>query len=151
MLKRIADQIGETLSGKTDFKLHEPKCARTATKSSWVNFGKQADAMGREPQHVLGFFKNELGCNGTIGTDNMLILNGGYQQKHFIKIIKKYIEMYVKCNVCQAYNSKIEKDVKTRLEFLICDNCKASRTVPPITKQYEATRRGQRRADRMKP
>lgn len=78
MLQRIADSVGETQAGKTDFKLHEPKCARTATKSSWVNFDKQAKAMDREPNHVLGFFKNELGCNGTIGQDNMLILNGGY-------------------------------------------------------------------------
>ena len=81
----------------------------------------------------------------------MLILNGGYQQKHFIKIIKKYIEVYLRCNVCQAYDSIIEKDTKTRLEFLKCKNCGASRTVPPITKTFEATRRGARRAERNKP
>lgn len=92
--------------------------------------------MDRDPQHVLGFFKFELGCNGTIGSDDMLILNGGYQQKHFIKIIKKYIEVYVRCEVCHGYNSKIEKDVKTRLEFLKCGKCGASRTVPPIGKTF---------------
>ena len=104
--------------------------------------------MGRDPQHVLGYFKCELGCNGTIGSDNMLILNGGYQQKHFIKIIKKYIEVYVKCDVCNGYESKIEKDTKTRLEWLKCANCGASRTVPQITKTFEARRRGDRRRDR---
>ena len=104
--------------------------------------------MGREPQHVLDFFKNELGCQGTIGSENMLILNGGYQQKHFIKIIKKYIETYVKCNVCGCYNSIIEKDTKTRLESLRCLECNADRTVPPIAKTFNATRRGQRRLDR---
>lgn len=83
MLQRITDTVLEP-QAKTQFKLIEPRCQRTATKSSWVNFGKQADAMSRDPQHVLGFFQCELGCNGTIGTDNMLILNGGYQQKHFI-------------------------------------------------------------------
>ena len=76
----------------------------------------------------------------------MLILNGGYQQKHFIKIIKNYIETYVKCEVCLAYNSLIEKDTKTRLEFLKCNKCGASRTVPPIGRTFEATRRGERRA-----
>lgn len=92
--------------------------------------------MDRDPQHVLGYYKFELGCNGTIGSDDMLILNGGYQQKHFIKIIKKYIEIYVRCEVCQGYSSKIEKDVKTRLEFLKCSKCGASRTVPPIGKTF---------------
>ena len=78
MLKRIADQVSEPTT-KTAFKLIEPKCAKSSNKSSWVNFGKQAEAMNRDPLHVLGYFKNELGCNGTIGTDNMLILNGRYQ------------------------------------------------------------------------
>lgn len=78
MLKKISDKVEGGENVDSNFKLVEPKCARTATKSSWVNFGKQAEAMCREPQHVLGYFKNELGCNGTIGSDNMLILNGGY-------------------------------------------------------------------------
>ena len=150
MLKKISDVVQGGDSLESGFKLIEPKCARTATKSSWVNFGKQAEVMNRDPQHVLGFFKNELGCNGTIGSDNMLILNGGYQQKHFIKIIKKYIETYLKCEVCQAYKSIIEKDTKTRLECLKCFICGASRTVPPIGRTFTATRRGQRRADRNK-
>ena len=78
----------------------------------------------------------------------MLILNGGYQQKHFLKIIKKYIEVYVKCEVCHGYNSVIEKDTKMRLESLKCLICGASRTVPVLTKTFEAKRRGQRRRER---
>ena len=150
MLKKISDVVVGQDNVVSGFKLIEPKCARTATKSSWVNFGKQAEVMNRDPMHVLGFYKMELGCNGTIGSDNMLILNGGYQQKHFIKIIKKYTETYLKCEVCGQFNSKIEKDVKTRIEFLKCHICGASRTVPPIGRVFEATRRGQRRAERQK-
>ena len=44
--------------------------------------------------------------------------------------------VYVKCEVCLAYNSIIEKDTKTRLEFLKCIKCGASRTVPPIGKTF---------------
>ena len=101
--------------------------------------------MNRDPNHVLGFYKFEIGCNGTIGTDNMLILNGGYQQKHFLKVIKKYIDIYVKCNVCNGYESIIEKEMKTRLEWLKCLCCGASRTVPAIKTTFEAKRRGERR------
>ena len=104
--------------------------------------------MNREPMHVLGFYKSELGCEGTIGTDDMLILNGGYQQKHFIKIIRKYIEIYLKCDVCLAYDSNIEKDTKTRLDWLKCKICGASRTIPPIEKNFIAKRRGERKKNR---
>jgi translation initiation factor 2 subunit 2 len=104
--------------------------------------------MKRDPMHVLGFYRNELGCNGTIGNDDMLILNGAYQQKHFIRIIKKYFEVYLKCDVCNGYDTILEKDTKTRLEYLRCNCCKASRTVPPITKTFEAARRGERRKNR---
>ena len=107
--------------------------------------------MKREPQHVLNFYKNELGCEGTIGAENMLILNGGYQQKHFIKIIKNYIGTYVKCNICGGYNTIIEKNIKDRLDYLKCDpviGCGASRTVPPLATAFRAVRRGERRKAR---
>ena len=42
MLSKIAKEVhGQGIStGSAPFKLIEPKCARTATRSSWVNFGK---------------------------------------------------------------------------------------------------------------
>lgn len=46
---------------------------------------------------------SELGCEGTIGNENCLILNGGFQMKHFIRIIKLYVEKYVKCHVCGGH------------------------------------------------
>ena len=104
--------------------------------------------MNRDPMHVLGFYKGELSCEGTIGNDDMLILNGGYLQKHFIKIIRKYVDIYVKCDVCKGHNSKIEKDSKMRLDLLKCQSCGATRTVPPIGDSFIARRKGERKKNR---
>lgn len=92
----------------------------------------------------------ELGCEGTIGNENMLILNGGFQPKNFFKIMKLYIDKYVKCDVCQRYQTDIVKENKTRLQYLNCRLCKASRVVPQINMGFRAVKRGQRRKDRMK-
>ena len=75
-----------------------------------------------------------------------MTLVGGYQSKHFIKIIKKYIDDYVRCKDCRGLNTEIKKE--SRLTYLNCHKCKASRTVQAISSRYTATRRGERRAAR---
>jgi translation initiation factor 2 beta subunit (eIF-2beta)/eIF-5 len=70
LLQRISDIVkvgGESLSGGS-FKLIEPLCTRTRTKSTWQNFASQADALDRDGQHILDFFLSELGCEGNIGS-----------------------------------------------------------------------------------
>jgi translation initiation factor 2 beta subunit (eIF-2beta)/eIF-5 len=40
---------------------------------------------------------SELGCVGNIGSNGEMILVGGYQAKHYLRLIRKYIEEYVRC------------------------------------------------------
>ena len=42
------DGPGNASNEKTAFRLIEPKCGRTATKSTWINFPEQADAINRD-------------------------------------------------------------------------------------------------------
>ena len=35
-----------------------------------------------------------------------MILVGGYQAKHFLRLTKKYVEEYVKCNTCKGSKAK---------------------------------------------
>jgi hypothetical protein len=52
---------------------------------------------------MLEYFLSELGCDGTVGSNNEMILVGGYQAKHFLRLTKKYVEEYVKCNTCKGF------------------------------------------------
>jgi len=63
---------------------------------------------------------SELGCEGNIGSMNEMVLVGGYQPKHFLRLIRKYIEDYVRCANCKSLDSKIERDEKSRLWVLKC-------------------------------
>jgi translation initiation factor 2 beta subunit (eIF-2beta)/eIF-5 len=153
LLNRIVDIIkekhGENMGATGTFKLIEPKCSRTKTKSTWNNFDAQASAISRDHQHILTYFMTELGCEGNIGSSNEMVLVGGYQPKHFLRLIRKYIEDYVRCINCKGLDTKIERDEKSRLFYLHCNKCQSARTVQTITGRYQATKRGQRRKERM--
>ena len=133
MLTRIQEIIkqsqGDDNQNNEAFKLIEPKCARTKTKSMWLNFSAQSEALDREQHHILHYFMSELGCEGNIGSEKEMILVGAYQAKNFSKLIRKYIEDYVRCKDCKGAQTSLEKEEKTRLQYLRCKKCKASRTV----------------------
>lgn len=67
-----------------------------------MNFEAQATALKRDPKHILDYFLSELGCTGNLGARNEMILVGGYQQKHFVRLIRKYIDDYIKCGNCKG-------------------------------------------------
>ena len=68
--------------------------------------------------------------------------------KHFIRMIKKYIQAYVQCDNCKGLGTTIEKE--NRLNILKCSKCKAHRTVQGIQSQYRAVKRGERKKERAK-
>jgi len=78
----------------------------------------------------------ELGAEGNLGHNDEMVLVGGYQPKHFLRLIRKYIEDYVRCTNCKGLDTKIERDEKSRLYFLYCNKDHSSRTVQTIANRY---------------
>jgi translation initiation factor 2 subunit 2 len=143
MLNRIIETIGDDGAQQGSFKLIEPICTRTKTKSTWVNFDSQAVALNRSHQHIIDYFMSELGCGGNLGSNNEMVLVGGFQAKNFLKMIRKYIEDYVRCKDCKGLQTVMVKE--DRLTYLKCEKCRASRNVQGIAGRFVATRRGERR------
>ncbi len=152
MIKRIQDEIKQKQGGdahaKESFKPLDVHSVRAARKSTWVNFQAQADALNRDPQHILSYFLSELGCQGNIGSEGQMILVGGYMPQHFTRLIRRYTEEFVQCKVCKSMRTEVERDDKTRLTFLRCLHCQATRTVQGIQTHFKATGRGDRRRNR---
>jgi translation initiation factor 2 beta subunit (eIF-2beta)/eIF-5 len=152
MLQNVVDVIKSKQTGSDTgnetFALLAAQTSKTATKSCWHNFLKQAEALDREQPHILAYFLSELGCDGVIGNNGEMILTGGYQAKDFSKTIRRYANDYVKCIDCNSYQTRIKHEKKERIDYLICKKCEASRTVEPINVRFVATKRGQRRKDR---
>jgi translation initiation factor 2 subunit 2 len=153
LLKLVSDHVTEKEGGDTGsastFKLVEPKCGRTKTKSTWVNFEDQRVILDRKAQHILDFYLSELGCSGNIGATGEMVLVGGYQPKHFLRLIRKYIEEYVRCRDCRGYTSELVREDKSRLTYVKCKICQASRVVTTHNEsRFRGVKRGERRAAR---
>ena len=78
-----------------------------------------------------------------------MVLVGGYMAKHFLRLIRKYIDDFVRCNDCKSLDTNIVKEEKTRLQYLKCNKCTASRTVASIQTIYVAKKRGDRKRAKM--
>ena len=135
-------QGSEGAASVSNFKLLEPICSKTPTKTFWQNFAEQLKLMDRQPEHVLSYFLAELGCDGVIGNNGEMILTGSYMPRSFNKLIRKYAEDYVRCLDCKKYNTEFIHMKKERITKLVCKNCGASRTVENIGTRFVATKRG---------
>lgn len=118
------------------------------TKTAWQNFDTMVNAIDRSHDHVQSFISAELGVEGVLGPENNLILMGKFQGKHILKLYKKYMEQYVKCQNCGNYQTKLEKDQRTRLYMLECKQCGSTRSVAAIKAGFHAMGKGERRKAR---
>ena len=67
------------MSAGESFSLKEIRWSKGTTKSFWLNFSEQAEALNREPNHILAYFLSELGCDGSVGPQGEMILTGNYR------------------------------------------------------------------------
>ncbi|GBG29070.1 Eukaryotic translation initiation factor 2 subunit 2 [Hondaea fermentalgiana] len=129
--------------------LRPPEVMRLGTsKILFANFDAICQGMRRDPDHVMRFFLAELGTTGSIDGSKRFIMKGKFTPKNISSILVKYIGEYVTCSMCKQVETKLVRDANSRMAFLQCQSCGASRAVAPIQKGYHATGRGERRAAR---
>ena len=90
----------------------------------------------------------ELGNEGSIDGSQRLMLRGRFVPKKIESLLRKYIVEYVTCEMCRSPNTELTRDPVSRLNFVNCKSCSASRAVSSIRAGFQALRRGQRRRER---
>ncbi|MCD6558640.1 translation initiation factor IF-2 subunit beta [Palaeococcus sp. (in: euryarchaeotes)] len=86
------------------------------------NFMDIAEAMNRDPQHLLKFVLKEVATAGSL-EGRRVILQGRFTPYLIGNKLKKYLKEYVICPVCGAPDTKIIK--KGRFHYLKCEACGA--------------------------
>lgn len=112
------------------------------------NFPDIIKILKRDKDHVQAFYLAELACDGNFDARDRLIMRGRFRQLQLKSLLRKYIGEYVTCGNCRSPNTVLEKDSATRLYFLKCQQCGASRSVKPIRTGFQAEDRRTRRAKR---
>jgi translation initiation factor 2 subunit 2 len=137
--------------GKTRrYVMKPPLVARIGSKkTSWMNFTEICGLLKREPSHVLSFYLAELATEGSSDASGRITFKGLFKSQKIQSLLKKYIGLYVMCAMCRSPETDLNKDQATRLYFVKCNACGASRTVQAVKAGFQAMKRGERRKARM--
>ncbi len=92
------------------------------------NFSQIAQALRREPSHLMKFLTKELASPGS--SNDRAIFQTKIPQRVMQQKIEAYVKEYVICKECKRPDTKLVKE--GRLAFLICEACGAKISVKPI-------------------
>jgi translation initiation factor 2 subunit 2 len=135
----LSEKNPELSSSRKRILLRPPEVQREGTKKTvFVNFMDLCKMMNRNSEHVQQFLLAELGTSGSLDGTNRLILKGRFQPKHFEVTLRRYITDYVLCHSCKSMDTLLDKDSATRLSYLRCQQCGASRSVTTIKAGFVA-------------
>jgi translation initiation factor 2 subunit 2 len=111
---------------KGNIRLVEPIFEKKDRKSYVHNFQEICKGLNRTPEQIKLFFEKELNMGTSIKENGSLKIDGMPQTQTVInKIIKTYINNYIRCQSCKSCKTKVEK--VDRIIYLVCDVCKSSK------------------------
>jgi translation initiation factor 2 subunit 2 len=116
-----------------------PKIKRDGPKKTiFINFGITCKKLNRTKGHLFSYITGELGTSASIQDGGGLVLKGRYLSKGIENVLRNYIQEYVLCNTCKSARTELQKDKFSKLLFIYCSRCFASRSVNNISKAYFA-------------
>jgi len=110
--------------------------AAGSRKTMWVNYSQTLQVIRRQPEHLQAYVNSELNTQTSVDSNIRLIIRGKFSSKNIQSILQKYIIEYVTCKNCQCSETYLSRDPITRLYFIDCDVCGASKSVAPIKNGY---------------
>lgn len=93
------------------------------------NFKEIAEALNREPRHLLKFLTNEMATAGTL-EETRATFQGKFPHDTLERLVKIYTENFVVCPVCKLPDTRVVKE--KRLFFLVCEACGAKSSVKSV-------------------
>ena len=127
LLKRIEKKLIKN-SKVTDgrFELPTVDVMWEGQKTYLRNFTEYPKFMRRDPSKLLQYLSKEFAVPaGRVGESAMFI--GKRDPDDFTRLLKIYVNDYVRCLTCQSPDTRIEKE--KRIHFLICEACGAKSTI----------------------
>lgn len=126
LLKRLRSQIPEVASKRE--RLEPPRLVHSVVGMRTIvhNFKEIAEALNRDPRHLLKFLTREMATAATM-QELRVIFKGKFSRETFERLRQRYMEQFVICPVCKRPDTKIVKE--KRLSFLVCEACGAKSSI----------------------
>lgn len=143
---KLLDRLFQLLNlNSTDIDINQklvispPKIKRDGPKKTiFTNFDETCKKMNRDKGHLLSYITVELGTTASIQNGGGLVLKGRYMSKGLEIVLRNYIREYVVCKACKSARTELQKDFFSKLFFIYCFRCLASRSVNNLSKGYLA-------------
>jgi len=94
-----------------------------------INFKEIADALNRNPRHLMKFLTNEMATAGSL-EESRAVFQGKFTHDTLTHLVDKYTENFIVCPVCKRPDTKIVKE--RRLFFLSCEACGAKSSIKAV-------------------
>jgi len=129
LLKKACAQMPEVSTKHERLELPRLMVSTVGMRTIISNFKEVADALDRDPQHILKFLTREMATAATF-QDSRAIFQGKFQRESFERLMQRYLESYVVCPVCKRPDTRIVKE--KRLSFLVCNACGAKSSIKQL-------------------
>jgi len=126
LLKRLRSQIPEVASKRERLELPRLVYSVVGMRTIVHNFKEIAEALNRDPRHLLKFLTREMATAATM-QESRVIFKGKFSRETFERLLQRYMEQFVICPVCKRPDTKIVKE--KRLSFLVCEACGAKSSI----------------------
>lgn len=125
-LERAMRSMPAAKGTKERFQIPAPRIFYEGKTTVLDNFAAIADALNRDPDHLMKFLLQELGTAGKI-EGHRGVFQGKFTEQAIQNQIAAYVDEYVICSECKLPDTHLIKS--DRVLMLKCDACGAHRPV----------------------
>nr|1NEE_A Chain A, Probable translation initiation factor 2 beta subunit [Methanothermobacter thermautotrophicus] len=122
LLERAIDQLPPEVFETKRFEVPKAYSVIQGNRTFIQNFREVADALNRDPQHLLKFLLRELGTAGNL-EGGRAILQGKFTHFLINERIEDYVNKFVICHECNRPDTRIIRE--GRISLLKCEACGA--------------------------
>jgi translation initiation factor 2 subunit 2 len=129
LLERAHSQLPPEVFEHKRFEIPRARSDTIGMRTYIVNYKEIAEALNRNPLHILRYLSREMATAGSIDGARA-IFQGKFKGDTLDRLIQRYAEEFVICPICKRPDTKIIKE--KRLSFLSCEACGARSSVRSI-------------------
>ena len=129
LLKRAHSLLPSELLAQKRFEIPRVRSGTIGMRTYIVNYKEIAEAMNRDPQHLLRYLSREMATAGTLDGVRA-IFQGKFKSDTLDRLVHHYVEEFVVCPVCKRPDTKILRE--KRFSFLACEACGAKSSIRTV-------------------
>jgi translation initiation factor 2 subunit 2 len=125
-LERAMSRLPAARGTEDRFVIPPPKIFYEGKTTVLENFAGIADALNRDPDHLMKFVLQEMGTAGKIEGQHA-VFQGRFTEQNIERHIDSYVQEYVICSECHRPDTQLIRS--DRVLMLKCEACGAHRPV----------------------